>query len=137
VKAFHTQVLQEAMENGNIAAACYPLRVLKEFLKIQTFDNPDHSVSPAGTNDRFNLRIIQHFLEIRCALIIRSGKRIMTPENMFSGFHFQAPRPDKPETGFQLCLPKEAGRGCNPYGISLPQQWRTDHTLYLFEFAVI
>jgi hypothetical protein len=55
---------QMKVEGSDVAEANYPLWFFVEFCKINVFDDTRTTITTAGTNNRLDLRFIDHALKI-------------------------------------------------------------------------
>src|SRR4029077_13305621 len=79
------------MDYSDIAKTNYPFWFLREATKIQAVNDPDCAITAPCAKDSFDIRVIQHLLEVFGTFIIRPAKREIFFTNGVAYAYFKTP----------------------------------------------
>ncbi len=128
MQAFGPQaLLQEGMDDGDIAVACDPFGMFEKVAEPEPVDYADAAVASTHAQNGADAGIVEHFLEVRSALVIGAGKGIAPFEQVPAEYRMQAPGTEDCDGRLDFLFGKTAGRCRNPNGITGAEAGRRDH----------
>jgi len=80
-----------AQQNGDIAKADDPFGVFQQGREIQLIDDMDRAVAAPGTEDRFEIRVVEHLLKIGEAFSVGAAVDKILFSDSVAGERSEAP----------------------------------------------